>query len=349
MTIRTRTVDTDRLSVNLYETGPEDGIPVIMIHGNLSTGRFYEQVMAHAPDRYRIVAPDMRGFGRTERVPIDAARGLRDWADDTAAMLEALAIDGPVHLAGWSTGGAAVALYAIDRPGAVASLTFIDPASPYGYGATKDLDGTPTYDDFAGSGGGTGNQDFAKALAAGDRSTDTDLSPLNVMRSFYWNPEFTVDPEWEQVLLDEILLSEIGDDGYPGDMAPSENWPGVAPGTRGILNALSGKYCNWSEIVDLDPKPPILWTHGAKDLVVADGTPWEMGTLGQLGLVPGWPGEDVYPPQPMVSQIRAVLDRYAAGSGDVTAEMFENSGHGPHIDDPERWRSVFFGFLDRVG
>ena len=46
MTIRTRTVDTARLSVYLYETGPEDGIPVIMIHGNLSTGRFYEQVMA---------------------------------------------------------------------------------------------------------------------------------------------------------------------------------------------------------------------------------------------------------------------------------------------------------------
>ena len=40
----------------------------------------------------------------------------------------------PSHLAGWSTGGAAIAAYALDRP--VASLTFIDPVSPYGYGGT---------------------------------------------------------------------------------------------------------------------------------------------------------------------------------------------------------------------
>ena len=114
-----------------------------------------------------------------------------------------------------------------------------------------------------------------------------------------------------------MLKSVTGDDGYPGDSTPSENWPGVAPGTRGILNALSGKHCNWSDIVDLDPKPPILWTHGTEDIVVADGSPWEMGTLGQLGVVPGWPGEEVFPPQPMVCQIRSVLQRYrdaAAGS-----------------------------------
>ena len=82
------------------------------------------------------------------------------------------------------------------------------------------------------------------------------------------------------MLLGEILKSVTGDDGYPGDTTTSEHWPGVAPGTRGILNALSPKYCNWAGIVDLDPKPPILWTHGTQDIVVADGSPWEMGTLG---------------------------------------------------------------------
>ncbi len=344
MEIRARQVDTSRLRMQVYEAGPDDGIPVVLIHGNLATGRFYDQVLANAPDRYRVLAPDMRGFGRTERKPIDATRGLRDWSDDTAALVEALGIDRPVHLAGWSTGGAAIASYAIDRPGAVASLSFIDPVSPYGYGGVRP-DGTPVYPDYAGSGGGTGNPEFVQRLRAGDRTTESQVSPLNVMRSFYWSPGYTVDPEWEGTLLDEVLLSEVGDDGYPGDMAPSENWPGVAPGTRGILNALSGKYCNWSTIVDIDQKPPVLWTHGTADQVVADGTPWEMGTLGKLGLVPGWPGEEVYPPQPMVTQIRTVLDRYAAAGGDVTVEMFEGSGHGPLIDAPERWRSVFFGFL----
>jgi pimeloyl-ACP methyl ester carboxylesterase len=145
-----------------------------------------------------------------------------------------------------------------------------------------------------------------------------------------------------------VLKSVTGDDGYPGDAAPSEHWPGVAPGTRGILNALSPKYCNWAGIVDLEPKPPILWTHGTEDIVVADGSPWEMGQLGLLGAVPGWPGEDVFPPQPMVAQIRAVLERYRDAGGRVEIELFEGSGHCPPIDAAERWSETFFGFLSSV-
>lgn len=340
--MRSHSVDTDRLRMHVVESGPEDGFPVVLIHGNLSTGRFYEHLFVDAPQRYRLIAPDMRGFGDTERVPIDATRGLRDWADDTAALLDALGIDAPPHLAGWSTGGAAIAAYALERP--VASLTFIDPVGPYGYGATK-LDGTPHFDDFAGSGGGTGSVEFMQRLAAGDRSSEGDTAPRNVLNTSYWRNGHREPPEREEMLLDEVLKSVTGDDGYPGDSAPSENWPGVAPGTRGILNALSPKYCNWAGIIDIDPKPPILWTHGAQDIVVADGSPWEMGTLGSLGAVPGWPGEDVFPPQPMVSQIRSVLERY---DGRVEIEIFEESGHFPPIDARERWAARFFGFLESV-
>ena len=150
------------------------------------------------------------------------------------------------------------------------------------------------------------------------------------------------------MLVDEILKTVIGHDGYPGDSTASDNWPGVAPGTRGILNALSPKYCNWAGIVDLEPKPPILWTHGSADIVVADGSPWEIGTLGQLGVIPGWPGPEVFPPQPMVTQIRAVLERYAAAGGRVETEMFEGSGHCPAFDERERWSTRFFGFLESV-
>src|SRR6188768_2719179 len=110
--MRSFRVDSDRLGTQVYESGPEDGVPVVLLHGNLSTGRFYEHLFERAPGRYRLLAPDMRGFGDTERVPIDATRGLRDWADDTAALLEALGIEQPPHLAGWSTGGAAIAAFA---------------------------------------------------------------------------------------------------------------------------------------------------------------------------------------------------------------------------------------------
>ena len=338
-------VPTKRLKMRYYESGPADGVPVVFIHGNLATGRFFEHVMAVAPDTYRIVAPDMRAFGDTERKPMDATRGFRDWADDTAGLLETLGIKRPPHLIGWSTGGAAIANYAQDRP--VASLTFIDPVSPYGFGGTK-VDGTPCFPDWAGTGGGTGNPEFIKRLAEHDTSEESPFSPRNVMNTSYWSASHREPKEREDMLLEEVLKSVTGDDGNPGDSTPSPNWPGVAPGTRGVLNALSGKYSNWAGIVDISPKPPILWTHGTADIVVADGSAWEMGTLGKMGFVPGWPGEEVFPPQQMVTQIRNVLSEYRKRGGRVEMEMFEGSGHGPLFDAAERWRSMFFKFLASV-
>lgn len=344
--VRSHSIATDRLQMRYLESGPADGIPVVMIHGNLATGRFFEHLWPGAPKRYRFIAPDMRGFGDTERKPIDATRGLQDWADDTFSLVRTLGITHKVHLAGWSTGGAAIAAYAHDRP--VASLTFIDPVSPYGFGGVR-LDGTPCFPDYAGSGGGTGSPDFTKRIAEGDRSAESPFSPRNVINTSYWSPKHREPTDREDMLVDEVLKSVTGDDGYPGDLTPSANWPGIAPGTRGILNALSPKYCNWAGIVDLEPKPPVLWTHGTEDIVIADESAWEMGTLGKLGVVPGWPGADVFPPQPHVSQIRNVLERYREKGGRLRTEMFEGSGHGPIFDAAERWSAIFFEFLASAG
>ncbi len=338
--MRERRLDTDRLRMRVLESGPEDGVPVVLVHGNLSTGRFFAHLLERAPIRYRLIAPDMRGFGDSERAPLDATRGLRDWADDIHALLQALGIDRAPHLAGWSTGGAAVAAYALERP--VASLTLIDPVPPYGYGGTF-ADGTPCFDDCAGTGGGTTDPDFVARLAAGDRTAEAKTSPRNVLNRAYWRAGHR--EEREEELLNEALKSLVGDDGYPGDSVPSPNWPGVAPGTRGILNALSPKYCNWSALAELGDPPPVLWTHGARDIVVADGSPWEMGMLGKLGAVPGWPGDETFPPQPMIAQIRELLTRYR---GRAEIEIFEESGHAPFIDAAARWSAVFFGFLESV-
>ncbi|NMI02015.1 alpha/beta fold hydrolase [Pseudonocardia acidicola] len=340
--VRSATVDTDRLRMHYVESGPDDGTPIVMVHGNLSTGRFYEHLLPALPLSYQVIAPDMRGFGDTEPVPLDATRGLADWADDTHALLCALGITEPPHLVGWSTGGAAIARYAMNRP--VASLTFIDPVSPYGFGGTH-RDGTPCFADFAGSGGGTANPEVVARLAAGDDSADSPFCIRSIMRAAYWAPTHSEPADREDLLVAEVLKTLTGDDGYPGDATASENWPGTAPGSRGILNALSPKYCNWADIVDLEEKPPIMWTHGDADVVVADGSAWDLGTLGAAGEVPGWPGADAFPAQPMVSQIGDVLGRYVEAGGSVRTEIFAGSGHGPIFDARDRWLAVFIDFL----
>ncbi len=340
--VRSATVDTDRIRTHYLEAGSGAGTPIIMIHGNLSTGRFYEHLMPALAATHRVLAPDMRGFGDSAPAPLDATRGLADWADDTFALVQALGIEPPPHLVGWSTGGAAIAQYAMNHP--VSSLTFVDPVSPHGYGGTFP-DGRPCFPDGAGSGGGTANPEVVRRLAEGDASDESPASIRNVMNAFYFAPPHREPPDREDLLVAEILKTVTGADNYPGDSVASENWPGTAPGRTGILNALSPKYCDWTGILDLDPKPPVLWTHGTADLVVADGSPLELGTLGAAGSVPDWPGPDVFPPQPMITQIRELLDRYAAAGGRVRAEMFDGSGHGPHFDARDKWLATFTEFL----
>jgi pimeloyl-ACP methyl ester carboxylesterase len=54
--------------------------------------------------------------------------------------------------------------------------------------------------------------------------------------------------------------------------------------------------------------------------------------LGKLGVLPGYPGEDVMPPQPMVSQTRHVFEKYKSNGGRYEEFVLENSGHGCHIE-----------------
>ena len=51
--------------------------------------------------------------------------------------------------------------------------------------------------------------------------------------------------------------------------------------------------------------------------MIGDASMFDLAQLGKLGVIPGWPGEDVLPAQPMNQQIRAVLDRYRANGGET--------------------------------
>jgi pimeloyl-ACP methyl ester carboxylesterase len=330
-------VDTERLRTSCWVSGPENGEPVLLIHGNLCTGRFFRDVAALLPSDVRVVAPDLRGFGRTEAKPIDATRGLDDWIDDVESLVKALGWTGrKLHVGSWSLGGGVAMGYAARQPEAIASLTLIAPMSPYGFGATRDAAGTPTTSDFAGSGGGAVNPEFLRRLAAGDMSSDEPMSsPRVTMSSFFWSPKYKAPDEDE--LLAEVLLTKVGDDFYPGDSVAASSWPGMGPGKRGINNAFSRPYCDVSAFGDIREPFPVLWIRGDEDQVISDQSMFDLAYLGKLGAVPGWPGDELCPPQPMLAQIRNVLDRYRKSSGaTVREEVLEGTGHGPLIERSER-------------
>lgn len=343
--ITAKTVATARLATHFLERGPEDGVPVVFIHGNVSSSLFFEETLAALPDSYRGIAVDLRGFGDSETKPLDAMRGVRDFADDLRALVETLGLE-KAHFVGWSAGGSVAMRYVMDHPEDVASLVLIAPMSPYGFGGTKDAAGTPCWPDYAGSGGGTANPEFVKRLAEGDRSGEDPNSPRNVMNTFYFKPPFRASKEREEVYVTSMLSTRVGDGNYPGDMASSDNWPTVAPGTRGMNNAISPKYCDLSGFANVPDGPDVLWIRGAEDQIVSDTSFLDFGYLGQLDFVPGWPGEDVFPPQPMVSQIRAVLDEYAARGGGYREEIIQDCGHSPHVEKPEAFQGLLLDFLE---
>ncbi|WP_134702621.1 alpha/beta fold hydrolase [Ammoniphilus sp. YIM 78166] len=343
--MESKTVQTNRLQVSYLEAGEQHKPTVLLIHGNVSSSVFWETSLQVLSKEFRVIAPDLRGYGNTEAIGIDGTRGLRDWSDDLRSFILTLDLPLPIHLAGWSMGGGVVMQYAIDHAKDVASLILINPVSPFGFGGTKDAQGTPCYANYAGSGGGTANPLFAELLSAGDKGEEQPHSPRNVLRQFYMKSPFRVEEEQENRLVSSMLKTKVGEGFYPGSFESCQEWPGILPGRDGINNAMSPKYMNLSTFADLPAKVPVLWIRGAEDPIVSDTSFFDMGYLGKLGLIPGWPGDDVYPPQPMVTQMRTVLDQYAKNGGSYEEWIVEGAGHSPHLEQPELFHEKVLLFL----
>ncbi len=343
--ISQRIIDTPRLRTGVLErVGDDASAPaertVVLVHGNVSSALFWQQTMLDLPGDLRVVAVDLRGFGSSDAKPVDATRGVRDFSDDLRAALQALGI-GAAHLVGWSMGGGVVMQYALDHP--VLSLTLQAPVSPYGFGGTR-RDGSSLTDDDAGCGGGGANPDFVQRLRDGDTSADEQTSPRSVFRSGYVAAGY--ESEHEDVWVASMLTTSTEPGNYPGDAAASENWPGFAAGSVGVLNTMVPKHFDVSGIVGLAEKPPVLWVHGDADAIVSDASFFDINYLGVVGVIPGWPGDEVAPAQQMVSQTRDVLDAYAAAGGDVTEVLFEGVGHSPHLERPAEFVRAL---LARIG
>jgi pimeloyl-ACP methyl ester carboxylesterase len=342
--IRAEQVETTRLATRVLFTGTEGGVPVLFLHGNLTSATWWEETMRALPASFRGIAPDQRGYGEADpQQKIDATRGTRDLMDDALALLDELGID-QAHVVGNSMGGSVIWPMLMSAPARFLSATLVSPGSPYGFGGTKDVDGTPCYADFAGSGGGLANRELIERIAAGDRGLESPFSPRAALRTLVYKPPFV--PAREEHLLSAALKTHIGPQDVPGDSVASENWPYVAPGQWGLVNATSPKYAGVIDrLYGIEPMVSILWVRGSDDVAVSDAAASCPGALGAKGLLPNWPGPEVFPPQPMIGQTRAVLQRYAAAGGWYREAVIEDAGHVPFIEKPGAFNRVFHEYL----
>jgi pimeloyl-ACP methyl ester carboxylesterase len=102
----TRRVDLPEITLAVTEAGPADGPPVLLLHGFPDRATLWRaQIPALADAGYRVVAPDLRGFGDSDRPDGVEHYGMRHLVGDVVALLDALGI-GRTALAGhdWGAG-----------------------------------------------------------------------------------------------------------------------------------------------------------------------------------------------------------------------------------------------------
>ncbi|MFD3591582.1 alpha/beta fold hydrolase [Nocardia sp. NPDC058640] len=100
--------------IHFTDTGV--GRPVVLSHGFLMDATMFDRTRdMFARNGFRVIAVDARGFGRTEADPA-ASFTYWDLADDLAAVLDHLAIAGPVTVGGMSQGGYTALRFALRYP-----------------------------------------------------------------------------------------------------------------------------------------------------------------------------------------------------------------------------------------
>ncbi|OSC54619.1 alpha/beta hydrolase [Streptomyces sp. 4F] len=120
-TVRGATIEYD-------DFGPSTGLPILLIHGHpFDRTLWAPQVTPLTAAGYRVVTPDLRGYGRSSVTPGKVL--LADFADDLAALLDHLGIERAV-VGGVSMGGQITMEFQLRHPERVRALVLSDTSAP---------------------------------------------------------------------------------------------------------------------------------------------------------------------------------------------------------------------------
>ncbi|MFJ9123613.1 alpha/beta fold hydrolase [Streptomyces sp. NPDC102340] len=136
--LRRISVNGVELNVALAGSGPA----VLLLHGFPHTWQLWTDVMADLSDHYRVIAPDLRGFGASSRAESGYDAGTL--AEDAAALLGALGV-ASAAVVGIDAGTPPAFLLALRRPDLVRRLVVMESLLGGLPGAEEFLAGGPPW------------------------------------------------------------------------------------------------------------------------------------------------------------------------------------------------------------
>jgi len=314
---------------------------LLLIHGNAVNAKIWDLVSHKFPLDFKIHKPDLRGYGQTDKNKIvNAENGVFDWVNDLNEYAKTHNLE-DVEVWGHSLGGNVLWGLLAEMPDWISKCVFISPGSPYGFGVTKNKNGELFCYYGSGSGAGMVHSEFVKNLQnkrIGGFDKPTDVLAI-FKRLFYKVPDSSLLKNIGELSFE----MHLGEKAYPGDFQKSENWPFVKPGRYGAVNALSPinqKTLLQKLIGNQARKVPLIWIHGKQDAIVSNESNADAGYLGKMGIIPNWPGNEAYPAQPMIDQIRYLFEIKQNQGFSVEEFVIENCGHFPFLESDVFWDRV---------
>lgn len=124
---------------------------IILVHGILDQGFAWEKV-AHflVSQGYYVVAPDLRGHGKSEHICQGASYNLLDFVSDLDVLTDSFSGQ-PITLVGHSFGSVITAMLASIRPQKVAKLVLVEPVLPVESNSSQDIENIISHLDYLSS------------------------------------------------------------------------------------------------------------------------------------------------------------------------------------------------------
>jgi pimeloyl-ACP methyl ester carboxylesterase len=126
--IEHRFVDADGLRVHVAEAGDRDAPPVLLLHGWPQHWYMWRGVIERLASQFRLIAPDLRGFGWTEAPGY--GYDAETFAADQIALLDALEIES-VRLIGHDWGGWTSFLLGLQHPDRIERMVVCNAPHPW--------------------------------------------------------------------------------------------------------------------------------------------------------------------------------------------------------------------------